>query len=177
MAAICGRVVSSIAATVLSMTCLAPWTSNSLRMAASLAGSIAPWGLAAGRPFAGGFPPCAAISREAQHSKSASHTVLISSLPDYCSCSTYLHSKGSHRPEYDHLGRCVHNQLEERAQAESATIPRMAPVTSTIILPGGLFFYQVAPEDIRRFPRWMLWLQTAFAAGGLLAAAFGASLD
>jgi len=45
-------------------------------------------------------------------------------------------------------------------------------ITCTIILPFGLFLYQVADEHLRKFLRWLLIAQTVFAVFGILAAAF-----
>jgi phosphoserine phosphatase RsbU/P len=50
-------------------------------------------------------------------------------------------------------------------------------ITCTIILPLGLFLYQVADEHLRNFFRWLLAAQTVFAIFGILAAALGVSLD
>lgn len=44
-------------------------------------------------------------------------------------------------------------------------------ITCTIILPLGLFLYQLADEHLRGFFRWLLTAQTAFAIYGILAAA------
>jgi len=49
-------------------------------------------------------------------------------------------------------------------------------ITCTIILPLGLFLYQVADEQLRKFLRWLLAAPTAFAIFGILAAALGVSL-
>jgi sigma-B regulation protein RsbU (phosphoserine phosphatase) len=49
-------------------------------------------------------------------------------------------------------------------------------ITCTIILPGGLFLYQVVGEPLRKFLRWVLAAQTVFAIFGILAAALGISL-
>ena len=49
-------------------------------------------------------------------------------------------------------------------------------ITCTIILPLGLFLYQVADEHLRNFFRWFLAAQTVFAIFGILAAALGVSL-
>jgi phosphoserine phosphatase RsbU/P len=49
-------------------------------------------------------------------------------------------------------------------------------ITCTIILPLGLFLYQVADERLRNFLRWLLAAQTLFAIFGILAAALGVSL-
>jgi len=49
-------------------------------------------------------------------------------------------------------------------------------ITCTIILPLGLFLYQLADERLRNFFRWLLAAQTAFAIFGILAAALGVSL-
>jgi sigma-B regulation protein RsbU (phosphoserine phosphatase) len=50
-------------------------------------------------------------------------------------------------------------------------------ITCTIILPLGLFLYQLADEHLRNFLRWLLIGQTVFAIFGILAAALGVSLD
>ncbi len=50
-------------------------------------------------------------------------------------------------------------------------------ITCTIILPFGLFLFQVVSERLRKSLRWLLIFQAAFAIFGLFAAAFGASLD
>ncbi len=50
-------------------------------------------------------------------------------------------------------------------------------ITCTIILPLGLFLYQLADEHLRNFLRWLLAAQTVFAIFGILAAALGVSLD
>jgi phosphoserine phosphatase RsbU/P len=50
-------------------------------------------------------------------------------------------------------------------------------ITCTIILPLGLFLYQVADEYLRNFFRWFLAAQTVFAIFGIIAAALGVSLD
>src|SRR6202166_1970226 len=49
-------------------------------------------------------------------------------------------------------------------------------ITCTIILPFGLFLYQLAAEHLRKFLRWLLVAQTLFAVFGILAAALGVSL-
>jgi len=49
-------------------------------------------------------------------------------------------------------------------------------ITCTIILPSGLFFYQVADEHLRNFLCWLLAAQTVFVIFGILAAAFRISL-
>jgi sigma-B regulation protein RsbU (phosphoserine phosphatase) len=49
-------------------------------------------------------------------------------------------------------------------------------ITCTIIVPLGLFLYQVADEHLRNFFRWFLAAQTVFAIFGILAAALGVSL-
>src|SRR6202022_4503735 len=46
-------------------------------------------------------------------------------------------------------------------------------ITCTIILPALLFLYQVVGERLRRFLRWLLAAQTAYAVFGILAAALG----
>jgi phosphoserine phosphatase RsbU/P len=50
-------------------------------------------------------------------------------------------------------------------------------ITCTIIIPLGLFLYQVADEHLRDFFRWFLAAQTVFAIFGILAAALGVRLD
>jgi sigma-B regulation protein RsbU (phosphoserine phosphatase) len=49
-------------------------------------------------------------------------------------------------------------------------------ITCAIIVPLGLFLYQVADEHLRNFFRWFLAAQTVFAIFGILAAALGVSL-
>jgi sigma-B regulation protein RsbU (phosphoserine phosphatase) len=49
-------------------------------------------------------------------------------------------------------------------------------ITCTIILPFGLFLYQIVGESLRRFLRWLLTVQAVFAVFGILAVAFGAGL-
>ncbi|PYT52950.1 MAG: hypothetical protein DMG46_25750, partial [Acidobacteria bacterium] len=49
-------------------------------------------------------------------------------------------------------------------------------ITCTIILPLGLFLYQLFDERLRNFFRWLLAAQTAFAIFGILAAALRVSL-
>jgi sigma-B regulation protein RsbU (phosphoserine phosphatase) len=49
-------------------------------------------------------------------------------------------------------------------------------ITCTIILPLGLFLYQVVDDHLRNFFRWLLAAQTVFAIFGILAAALGVSL-
>jgi sigma-B regulation protein RsbU (phosphoserine phosphatase) len=49
-------------------------------------------------------------------------------------------------------------------------------ITCTIILPAFLFLYQVVGERLRKFLRWLLAAQAAFAVFGILAAALGVSL-
>src|SRR6267154_2319613 len=49
-------------------------------------------------------------------------------------------------------------------------------ITCTIILPLGLFLYQLADERLRNFLRWLLAIQTSCAIFGILAAALGVSL-
>jgi phosphoserine phosphatase RsbU/P len=49
-------------------------------------------------------------------------------------------------------------------------------ITCTIILPLGLFLYQLADEQVRNFLRWVLAAQTVFAVYGILAAALGVRL-
>jgi phosphoserine phosphatase RsbU/P len=49
-------------------------------------------------------------------------------------------------------------------------------ITCTIILPFGLFLYQLADEHLRRLLRWLLAAQTAFSVFGILAAALGVNL-
>jgi phosphoserine phosphatase RsbU/P len=50
-------------------------------------------------------------------------------------------------------------------------------ITCTIIIPLGLFLYQLADEHLRNFFRWFLAAQTVFAIFGILAAALGVRLD
>jgi phosphoserine phosphatase RsbU/P len=49
-------------------------------------------------------------------------------------------------------------------------------ITSTIILPFGLFLFQLAGERLRKLFRWLLTIQGAFAIVGILGAAFGVDL-
>ncbi len=49
-------------------------------------------------------------------------------------------------------------------------------ITCTILVPFGLFFYQVGSEFLRKFFRWLLAAQMLFAVFGISAAALGASL-
>ena len=49
-------------------------------------------------------------------------------------------------------------------------------ITCTIILPCGLFLYQVVGEHLRKLFRWLLAAQAVFAVFGILAAALGVSL-
>ncbi|PYV23172.1 MAG: hypothetical protein DMG24_14695 [Acidobacteria bacterium] len=49
-------------------------------------------------------------------------------------------------------------------------------ITCTIILPCGLFLYQVVGEHLRKLFRWLLAVQTVFTGVGVLAAALGVSL-
>jgi len=49
-------------------------------------------------------------------------------------------------------------------------------ITCTIILPFGLFLYEVSGEHLRKLLRWFLAAQTVFAIFGIVAAALGASL-
>lgn len=46
-------------------------------------------------------------------------------------------------------------------------------ISSVIILPGGLFLYQVVGEHLRKFLRWLLTARALFAVFGILAAAVG----
>jgi hypothetical protein len=46
-------------------------------------------------------------------------------------------------------------------------------ISSIIILPGGLFLYQLAGEYLRKFLRWLLTARALFAVFGILAAAVG----
>ena len=50
-------------------------------------------------------------------------------------------------------------------------------ITCTILVPFGLFFYQVGSEFLRKFFRWLLLAQLLFAVFGISAAALGASLS
>jgi hypothetical protein len=49
-------------------------------------------------------------------------------------------------------------------------------ITCTIIVPFGLFLYQIVGEDLKKLFRWLLAAQVVFAVFGLLAAALGVSL-
>ncbi|HEY6904527.1 MAG TPA: SpoIIE family protein phosphatase [Candidatus Acidoferrales bacterium] len=49
-------------------------------------------------------------------------------------------------------------------------------ITCTIILPFGLFLYQIVGESLRRFVRWLIAVQAIFAVYGIVAAAVGAGL-
>jgi hypothetical protein len=49
-------------------------------------------------------------------------------------------------------------------------------ITCTILIPFGLFFYQVGGEYLRKFFRWVIGAQMLFAVFGILAAALGVSL-
>jgi sigma-B regulation protein RsbU (phosphoserine phosphatase) len=49
-------------------------------------------------------------------------------------------------------------------------------ITCTIILPLGLFLYQLADEHLRNLLRWLLAAQAAFAIFGIVSAALGVSL-
>ena len=49
-------------------------------------------------------------------------------------------------------------------------------ITCTIILPFGLFLYQIVGESLRRFLRWLLAVQAVFAVYGISAAALGTAL-
>jgi sigma-B regulation protein RsbU (phosphoserine phosphatase) len=49
-------------------------------------------------------------------------------------------------------------------------------ITCTLVIPFGLFFYQVGGEYFRKSLRWLVAAQTLFAVFGILAAAFGISL-
>src|SRR5690348_6674901 len=49
-------------------------------------------------------------------------------------------------------------------------------ITCTIILPFGLFLYQIVGESLRRFIRWLIAVQAVFTVYGILAVAFGAGL-
>jgi hypothetical protein len=49
-------------------------------------------------------------------------------------------------------------------------------ITCTIVIPFGLFLYQLANEHLRKFLRWLLVAQSAFAIFGILAAAIRVSL-
>jgi len=49
-------------------------------------------------------------------------------------------------------------------------------ITCIIVLPFGLFLFQVVSESLRKWLRWVLILQAVFALVGLFGAAFGASL-
>jgi phosphoserine phosphatase RsbU/P len=49
-------------------------------------------------------------------------------------------------------------------------------ITCTILIPLGLFFYQVTSEYLRKFFRWLLAAQMLFSVFGIFAAALGVSL-
>ena len=49
-------------------------------------------------------------------------------------------------------------------------------ITCTIILPFGLFLYQIVGESLRRFLRWLIAVQAVFAVVGIFAAALGLGL-
>jgi sigma-B regulation protein RsbU (phosphoserine phosphatase) len=49
-------------------------------------------------------------------------------------------------------------------------------ITCTIILPFGLFLYQLGDAHLRKLLRWLLAAQTAFSVFGILAAALGVNL-
>jgi len=49
-------------------------------------------------------------------------------------------------------------------------------ITCTIVLPFGLFLYQLASERFKRFFRWLIWFQAAFGVFGILGAVFGIKL-
>lgn len=49
-------------------------------------------------------------------------------------------------------------------------------ITCTIILPFGLFLYQLADERLRKFLRWLLTVQSLFAVWGILAVVFHSRL-
>jgi sigma-B regulation protein RsbU (phosphoserine phosphatase) len=50
-------------------------------------------------------------------------------------------------------------------------------ITCTIVLPTLLFLYEVVGKPLRKFLRWLVVAQTAFAVFGILAAAFRVSLN
>ncbi len=50
-------------------------------------------------------------------------------------------------------------------------------ITCTIIIPFGLFVYQVVGERLKKLLRWLLVAQTLFAIGGIAGAALGMSLS
>jgi phosphoserine phosphatase RsbU/P len=50
-------------------------------------------------------------------------------------------------------------------------------ITCTIVLPFGLFVYQMVSGLLRTLTRWLLSIQAAFAVAGILAAIFGVSFD
>ena len=50
-------------------------------------------------------------------------------------------------------------------------------ITGTIILPFALFLYQVASERLKRFFRWLIIFQSAFAVWGILGAALRVKLN
>jgi phosphoserine phosphatase RsbU/P len=50
-------------------------------------------------------------------------------------------------------------------------------ITCTILVPFSLFFHQVMPENLKKFVRWMIYAQSAFAIFGIVAAASGKHLS
>jgi len=50
-------------------------------------------------------------------------------------------------------------------------------ITCVILLPSGLFLYQIVGEPVKAFLRWVLSIQAAFAAIGIFAAAAGAKIE
>ena len=50
-------------------------------------------------------------------------------------------------------------------------------ITCTILVPFSFFFHQVMPENLKRFVRWMIYAQSAFAIFGIIGAASGMRLS
>jgi serine phosphatase RsbU (regulator of sigma subunit) len=50
-------------------------------------------------------------------------------------------------------------------------------ITCTIIIPFGLFLYQIVSENLKPLVRWLLIAQSIFAVSGIVAEAMGVSLD
>lgn len=50
-------------------------------------------------------------------------------------------------------------------------------ITCTIVVPFSLFLHEVVPQSMKKFIRWMIYAQSAFAIFGIVAAAAGLSLS
>ena len=50
-------------------------------------------------------------------------------------------------------------------------------ITCTIVVPFSLFLYEVVPQNMKKFIRWMIYAQSAFAIFGIVAAAAGRPLS